>query len=31
MLGGTIEMHSTTGHGTHVLFQIPTVNAVVFA
>ena len=31
MLGGTIEMHSTTGHGTHVLFQIPTANAVAFA
>ena len=31
MLGGTLELHSKIGHGTHVLFQIPTVNSVVFA
>src|SRR4030043_1398553 len=28
MLGGTIEIHSSIDHGTHILFQIPTTNAV---
>jgi two-component system sensor histidine kinase DegS len=31
MLGGTMEVHSTVGQGTHVLFQIPAVNASAFA
>ena len=31
MLGGTMEVHSTTGQGSHVLFQIPAVNASAFA
>jgi two-component system, NarL family, sensor histidine kinase DegS len=31
MLGGTMEVHSTTGHGAHILFQIPTTNSVAFA
>jgi len=31
MLGGTMEVHSTIGHGAHILFQIPTNNAAVFA
>ena len=31
MLGGTMEIQSTIGHGTHILFQIPTTNAVAFA
>jgi two-component system sensor histidine kinase DegS len=31
MLGGTMEVHSTLGHGSHILFQIPTKNAVPFA
>jgi two-component system sensor histidine kinase DegS len=31
MLGGTMEVHSTTGHGSHVLFQIPAINASAFA
>jgi two-component system sensor histidine kinase DegS len=31
MLGGTMEIHSTIGQGTHILFQIPAVNAVAFA
>lgn len=31
MLGGTMEVHSTIGHGTHVLFHIPTNNAAGFA
>ncbi len=31
MLGGTMEIQSTIGHGTHILFQIPTTNAVTFA
>jgi two-component system sensor histidine kinase DegS len=31
MLGGTMEVHSTTGQGSHILFQIPAVNASAFA
>ena len=31
MLGGTMEIHSSIDHGTHILFQIPTTNAVGFA
>lgn len=31
MLGGSMEVHSTIGHGTHILFQIPAVNAAAFA
>jgi two-component system sensor histidine kinase DegS len=31
MLGGSMEVHSTIGHGTHILFQIPAVNAPAFA
>jgi two-component system sensor histidine kinase DegS len=31
MLGGTMEIHSSIGHGSHILFQIPTTNAVGFA
>jgi two-component system sensor histidine kinase DegS len=31
MLGGTMEVHSTIGHGSHILFQIPVKNATVFA
>jgi two-component system sensor histidine kinase DegS len=31
MLGGTMEIHSTSGKGAHILFQIPTTNAVSFA
>ena len=31
MLGGTMEIHSTVGHGTHILFQIPSTNAATFA
>jgi two-component system sensor histidine kinase DegS len=31
MLGGSMEIHSTLGHGAHILFQIPTANAVTFA
>jgi two-component system sensor histidine kinase DegS len=31
MLGGTMEIHSTLGKGAHILFQIPTTNAVPFA
>jgi two-component system sensor histidine kinase DegS len=31
MLGGTIEIHSVIGQGTHVLFQIPTGKTSVFA
>ncbi|NJD59616.1 MAG: hypothetical protein C3F13_05290 [Anaerolineales bacterium] len=31
MLGGSVEVHSTVGHGAHVLFQIPAVNASAFA
>ena len=31
MLGGSMEVHSTVGHGSHILFQIPAVNAGAFA
>jgi two-component system sensor histidine kinase DegS len=31
MLGGSMEVHSTIGHGAHVLFQIPSVSAAAFA
>lgn len=31
MLGGTMEVHSTTGHGSHILFQIPASNAAGYA
>jgi two-component system sensor histidine kinase DegS len=31
MLGGSMEVHSTIGQGTHILFQIPTNNTTVFA
>ncbi|OGO11008.1 MAG: hypothetical protein A2Y53_00760 [Chloroflexi bacterium RBG_16_47_49] len=31
MLGGTLEVNSTVGHGSHILFQIPTANTVTFA
>ncbi len=31
MLGGSMEVHSTVGHGTHVLFQIPAVTASSFS
>lgn len=31
MLGGTMEVHSTIGHGAHILFHIPTNNAAAFA
>jgi two-component system sensor histidine kinase DegS len=31
MLGGSMEIHSTVGHGAHVLFQIPATNAASFA
>jgi two-component system sensor histidine kinase DegS len=31
MLGGTMEIHSTVGHGAHILFQIPSTNAASFA
>jgi two-component system sensor histidine kinase DegS len=31
MLGGTMEVHSTVGHGAHILFQIPSSNAAPFA
>jgi len=31
MLGGTIEMHSVIGQGTHILFTIPASNPTVFA
>jgi two-component system sensor histidine kinase DegS len=30
MLGGTMEIHSTIGHGAHILFQIPSANAASF-
>jgi two-component system sensor histidine kinase DegS len=31
MLGGSLEIHSTIGQGSHILFQIPTDNSTVFA
>lgn len=31
MLGGTMEIHSSIDHGTHILFQIPTSTAASFA
>jgi two-component system sensor histidine kinase DegS len=31
MLGGSFEVHSTIGHGTHILFQIPITNSTAFA
>jgi two-component system sensor histidine kinase DegS len=31
MLGGTMEINSTSGHGSHILFQIPTSGASAFA
>jgi two-component system sensor histidine kinase DegS len=31
MLGGSMEVHSTIGQGTHILFQIPAGNASAFA
>lgn len=31
MLGGSLEVHSTVGHGAHILFQIPINNAATFA
>jgi two-component system sensor histidine kinase DegS len=31
MLGGSVDVHSTSGQGTHVLFQIPTAPAATFA
>lgn len=31
MLGGKMEVHSTVGTGTHILFQIPSIDAVNFA
>jgi len=31
MLGGTMEVHSTSGHGAHILFQIPITNATAFS
>jgi two-component system sensor histidine kinase DegS len=31
MLGGSMEVHSTIGQGSHILFQIPTSNSTVFA
>jgi two-component system sensor histidine kinase DegS len=31
MLGGTTEVNSTIGHGTHILFQIPTTKSIAFA
>lgn len=30
MLGGSMEVHSTIGHGSHILFQIPSVGANAF-
>jgi two-component system sensor histidine kinase DegS len=31
MLGGSMEVHSTIGHGAHILFQIPAITAAAFA
>ena len=31
MFGGTMEIHSTVGHGVHILFLIPSTNAAPFA
>ena len=31
LLGGTMEVHSSVGHGTHILFQIPVTSASAFA
>jgi two-component system sensor histidine kinase DegS len=31
MLGGSFEMHSTPGQGSHILFQIPGINTIAFA
>ncbi len=31
MLGGNMEVHSTVGHGAHILFQLPAINAAAFA
>jgi two-component system sensor histidine kinase DegS len=31
MLGGNMEIHSTIGHGTHILFQLPITSASAFA
>jgi two-component system sensor histidine kinase DegS len=31
MVGGSMEVHSTIGQGSHILFQIPTNNSTVFA
>lgn len=31
MLDGSLEVHSTIGHGSHILFQIPVNNAATFA
>jgi two-component system sensor histidine kinase DegS len=31
MLGGSMEINSTIGHGSHILFQVPGVNASSFA
>jgi two-component system, NarL family, sensor histidine kinase DegS len=30
MLGGSMEVHSTIGHGSHILFQIPSIGANAF-
>lgn len=31
MLGGSFDVHSTIGHGAHILFQIPATNSTTFA
>jgi two-component system sensor histidine kinase DegS len=31
MIGGNMEIHSTIGHGAHILFHIPSTNAATFA
>jgi signal transduction histidine kinase len=31
MLGGTMEINSTSGNGTHILFQVPASTASAFA